>query len=619
MTRRDAADHKPSMDANKTVAVRLLGFVAVAVCIMNQVSLVPFRKVNRGITFAQDARTAPVYRVSDAPLYISVANTSDASIRHRCTVLQKQYGFWTDRQCELWINFVETNAKIDMKPYLAANLPPSQQWWKPPYNVTEIMIDPDLPPGTPPLSDQRRGRLIYHLHLHKMGGTFFCNLFRMAQPNLEWLEVHNHVLEDDETWINRTALPGDNHTRDQAYTSVATNQTNQTSRLTSYRLQRQQQLAARKHNETESKSVPRASQPQRRRLAMDDAALTRTAADLQQARQEQRQQTEARLRAVQKTWKGEAYQLPSFGSSAKIPKRLQPRPGAPKQQPKRPPLTRAQNRLSLANLDYNCNVPDTYWKQAVQKKANHPKRVEAYAAGFPGGIEQMQHIHNQTKWNQYAAYMGDTRQTMQEIYHKIVTRFRWVYVANEGSLELEPIFGKDGPYSYSILLRDPVSWTQSMYHYELKYFGRRKLKSLENYMRRFIWGGPHFATRRIAGLGYVHEKFPNATSENELFLRAKSMLEHFDFVGILEDLNTIRRDGTMGRVFPSLQFANATAGHSNSTAGKDKATTQAKEPLSETGLELIRDYTWMDKVLYEYGKLVSRGRMSAVQWENHDD
>ena len=90
----------------------------------------------------------------------------DPETRERhCAELMDRFGFWSQEQCTLW-NLIETNATIDMTPYLASNI--EGKWWSP--------TTPSDPPGSGP-----NGRIIYHLHLHKAAGTSFCSWFKEAR------------------------------------------------------------------------------------------------------------------------------------------------------------------------------------------------------------------------------------------------------------------------------------------------------------------------------------------------------------------------------------------------------------------------------------------------------
>ena len=90
----------------------------------------------------------------------------EADERH-CDEIMDKFGFWSTEQCDLW-NLIETEASIDMSPYLASNLPEEDKWWSP--------TAPTDPPGSGP-----NGRIVYHLHLHKAAGSSFCSWFKEAR------------------------------------------------------------------------------------------------------------------------------------------------------------------------------------------------------------------------------------------------------------------------------------------------------------------------------------------------------------------------------------------------------------------------------------------------------
>lgn len=442
-------------------------------------------------------------------LTTDITDRFTSSSDNHCDMLKEKYGFWNAQQCDLWKNYIATNATVDMSPYLASNIPENQRWWQQPPRRGKVVFNDTLSPGTPPIvmdGREQRGRLIYHLHIHKMGGTFFCNnVFQKAHPRYGLLR---------------------------------------------------------------------------------------------------------------------------------------------------------NNAFGTINVVDNCNVPTAYWRDLFRLKVE--SNSSTYALGYPGGMEQMKLLLSQFQakdWYQYAPYFGDTRDSMKVIYRRIVQGNRsgnWIFVANEGSMELEPIFVSQGPYFYSTILREPMSWIHSMFRYDQ--IIHRTTFSLLRYLEQGIWGGPHFVTRRLCGCACV--MLNNSEFEahpEQYFLRAKSMLEHFDLILTLEDMNKELKDGLLGKTFPSLEFqhekwkqqtattsspnAKQTTGnntsegipHNTSAAssvkrrlrqqsnnGNNASTTNhphkdrhgAKKPpkLSQRELDLIREYTWMDKVLYEYAKILIQQR-----------
>lgn len=440
-------------------------------------------------------------------------NRSNTTIIRRmreehCEDLKKIHGFWDDRQCDLWIQFIETNATIDMTPYLARNIPLQEQWWRQSSNLTTRAT---LPPGTPPIqqlennyNQKERGRLIYHLHLHKMGGTYFCEVFKRAHPNWNWLQKQQQqldgILSEKENSAVFASVNAPNNSSDE---------------------KQQQHLRHAKTNEI-------------------------------------------------------------------------------------------YNTTTLTSLWDNCNVPDEHWKQNFIRKSQDPTRVDRYAAGFPGGIQQMKHLHamhNRDSWYQSSPYLGDTRESMRETWQGIMSNAysqHWAYVANEGAMEFEPIFGMEGPYFYSTILREPFSWIKSMFRYDQDY-SQGRIQNLEDYLRNYIWGGPNFVMRRLCGYNCVKESEEVMEQNPELyFLRAKSMLQHYDLLLTLEDLGTELND-VLARAFPSLQFELEVQTPANRNPKNTK-----NAIFSPTELELMHQYTWMDKILYEYGKLLIAGRRAAT-------
>jgi hypothetical protein len=493
-----------------------------------------------------------------------------------CQNLVQQHGFWDQRQCDLWRDVVEGNKSIDMTPFLADNIPEKNRWWPsttklyPPGSIELTVpagrgagarVAQQLNPKT--TSSSARGRIIYHLHIHKSGGTFFCGIFQKAKIKRDFIRVI------DENGHN-----------------VAT-------------------------------MIPKYEMAVRRALA----------------------------------------------------------------------------RIQLANPHNNCNNPDNFWKDPMNQTMykyksllkknsqlnsatsnNHVgadvgsredhelEEAQEYARPYPGGIQGMARIHDQfgkSGWHQFAPYLGDTRSTMRDIYQRITGgrstttttnskgrrrptvahNIQWVYVANEGSLELEPIFGHEGPYFYSILLRDPIDWIVSMFHYDVLYLKSakdRKKANMERYLRNVIWkgtwGGPQFLTRRICGVGCMFDgNDGHGDPSYENFLRAKSFLEHFDLVWTLKDTNKLLKEGHLGRIFPALQFEHeqtaknvtastqevpnlaswARSSTKRTTTTITKRTSETNPPkrpaelrISQIELDLIRKYTWMDKVLYEFGKML---------------
>jgi hypothetical protein len=473
-----------------------------------------------------DVDVLPVTNVTTENINPAYSDRNSSRFLH-CEALKARHGFWTFRQCDLWIDVIETNATIDMTPYLASAMPVEQHWWK---QMGNVRIDPSLPAGTPPMSGADnnkktsivRGRLIYHLHVHKMGGTFFCDVFRKAKPRTEWMAAH-----------------------------------------------------ATRNNTTR----------QRRRLKGEAAKI---------ALEKYKEQWQ---RSNQKTKRGIA-NVPAAAAAAAAAKQTTP----------------AHIQNMLANPLNNCNVPDQFWKELGKNKQG--QALQDYAAGFPGGMEPMKQflaLHARHGWYQYAPYFGESRRSVRATVQRLTTAERskrWVYLANEGSMEFEPIFGPQGPFFYSVILREPLSWLRSMH----KYDGGKK--SMGQYMQE-IWGGSNFATRRLCGYECVFESKQVWDAHPErYFLRAKSMLDHFDSILLLEDMDRAMKDGTLGQLFPSLQFQHEIkppASATTTTTGTKAVTYKRNEAkTAKPGLpayppnvlNMMHQHIWMDKVLYEYAKIL---------------
>jgi len=353
-------------------------------------------------------------------------------------------------------------------------------------------------------------------------------------------------------------------------------------------------------------------------------------------------------------------------------------------------LNASQYDLDDANEQNTAN--DNVQKQELDEAMEY--------AGAYGGLERMSWVHdhlNSIGWYQYAPYLGDTRATTREIYYRITGdgpdkttqqksrqrtvphNLQWIYVANEGSLELEPIFGSHGPYFYSIILREPLDWIISMYRYDavhIKGANTIKKPTLMRYLNETLWGGPQFFTKRLCGLGCVFPDGKYDDPSREQFLRAKSFLENFDLIWTLEATNTLLEEGVLGKTFPALDFmheheknistpvdgidSRKSDGqtfaskqrrrlqvtndvwnrnsirwsgsstehrqvprqqktisdlkkiyHQGFSASKAKSLPPKRPPkptISPAELKLIHQYTWMDKVLYEYGNKLMEAR-----------
>ena len=226
----------------------------------------------------------------------------------------------------------------------------------------------------------------------------------------------------------------------------------------------------------------------------------------------------------------------------------------------------------------NCNVPDTWWYNKSEPDLHY----------------------------QWGAYIGCKRSQERYVYEQI-QKSGWGYVASEGSLSDEPIFGADGPYYHTIILREPMDWVISMWHYESK-----AVKSISNgislneYLLNHLWGIPDFYTRRICGCSCVH----NNPLTSQDFLIAKSRIDLFDLVlaqDMMEDVESIRR--LFESEFPSLQF--------RQLGVKSNKGNYAKVNLTQFQINFIQNQTEMDKVLYEYGKILHQRRMETLLMQQH--
>lgn len=223
----------------------------------------------------------------------------------------------------------------------------------------------------------------------------------------------------------------------------------------------------------------------------------------------------------------------------------------------------------MANPENNCNVPADWWMDNSRPDLTF----------------------------QYGAYIGATRRQMQNIHAKVRQR-GWVYVASEGSLEMEPIFG--GPYFYSTILREPTQWVLSMWHYYEK-FHKIQLE-LDAYLTTRLWGTPDFFTRRLCGVQCV--LVANLTRHH--VLRAKSMLDYYDLV-LTQEMMSADPNATeqlLKRSFPTLTLPRMSA------VSKKNVNTYNRQPnLTDFQIGYIQSQTLMDKVLYEYAKILHKRKL----------
>lgn len=224
------------------------------------------------------------------------------------------------------------------------------------------------------------------------------------------------------------------------------------------------------------------------------------------------------------------------------------------------------------NPNNNCNVPEKWWMDK-----NKPE------LGF-----------------QYGAYIGGTREQMRDIYANIRQQ-GWIYVASEGSIEEEPLFGSNGPYFYTTILRDPFEWMVSMWHYYNAYHGVNH--DLDTYLRNDLWGTPQFFTRRLCGVKCVLE--PAITHEH--FLRAKSMLDHYDLV-LAQEMAMKDSNATLQllkKTFLTLSFPSI-------SGARNKGKYNRNIQFTPFQLDFIRNHTLMDKVLYEYAKVLHKRKLMEL-------
>lgn len=227
--------------------------------------------------------------------------------------------------------------------------------------------------------------------------------------------------------------------------------------------------------------------------------------------------------------------------------------------------TRFLNEISSTH----CNVPEKWWYNKSQPKLH-----------FLNG-----------------AYMGDTRKKMRDVYEQIRKK-GWIMVASEGSLSDEPIFGEHGPFYYSVILREPISWVISMFHYDRGW--SNKHYTLDTYLKKKIWGVPDFFTRRICGSSCVH--LDPLTVEN--FLQAKSRLDHFDLVMVQDMVKNVGSTKIiLKKEFPDLIFRNLQK--------KENVQSYSHQKLTNVQLQYIHNLTLMDKVLYEYAKILHQKKLDS--------
>ena len=133
---------------------------------------------------------------------------------------------------------------------------------------------------------------------------------------------------------------------------------------------------------------------------------------------------------------------------------------------------------------------------------------------------------------------------MANIYRRIrKLRPYYTFIANEGSLEATPIFGPMGPSYYTVIWREPINWFISMWKYEYPTL------SFTSYLQNgYYLGTTNFFTRRICGTDCVLKV--NLTVQD--FVRAKSMLEQFDLILILEENFSQTANWVFDKVFPNI-------------------------------------------------------------------
>ena len=536
----------------------------------------------------------------------TTTTTTTASTRNDeyCQQLKEMYGFWSQLQCDLWIlvienkNHASVGPSMDMTPYIAQNIPINERFWLSPMEKSQLSssVNSSLPsasasqsPPTTPDSKEnhllpsspgyhnihQQGQLIYHLHLHKCGGTTICKVFQ------------NHIRYRNSTTATATAT----------------------------------------------------------------------------------------------------------GTSPNPP-------GA------------AKKITKIVNRNDNCNVPSKVWssKFIYNNYPKHGHQHYSYVGQVRNRNKKMSvsiDINgggtNATTFNATTGVASNnfgTNPDMAQVYNKIRNFAGWTFIANEGSLEDEPIFtggnsvggvaGSSGgsttppsPYFHMTMLRDPQSWYLSMYNFEKKikisskqkttptppggssvrqrppqpngstrtYNNKNKQQKeqqqyktidLTTYMKDYWWGKNEYFTRRLCGVSCTASKVVTV----QHFVRAKSMLESFDLILILENFTQYAND-LFDVKFPTFRFdipitstANTSAknngnrrrrvkaypkrrvavsggGRGSATTTATKTTTKTNEiyndnenlynrhpELSQYELQFIRNHTWMDKVLYEYAKLL---------------
>jgi hypothetical protein len=141
----------------------------------------------------------------------------------------------------------------------------------------------------------------------------------------------------------------------------------------------------------------------------------------------------------------------------------------------------ARQSLCRRTSNFNCNVPIDWWYE---------------------GDEQYDY--------QLGAYVGQSRKKMAEVYQMVVRR-GWAFIANEGSLEDEPLF-HGGPYLYSIMLREPLDRLVSHFHFAKEWIRQVKgvdvrgytlSRALLNNARNFSNKVDNYVTRRLCGVSFL--------------------------------------------------------------------------------------------------------------------
>jgi hypothetical protein len=180
-----------------------------------------------------------------------------------------------------------------------------------------------------------------------------------------------------------------------------------------------------------------------------------------------------------------------------------------------------------------------------------------------------------------------------------------VFIANEGSLEDEPLF-HGGPYLYSIMLREPLGRLVSHFYFKKEWVrqfegvdvkGYTLSRALLNNARNYNSKVDNYVTRRLCGVACLRSpEHAPPPLEEEHFVRALTMLEQFDVVMAMERLKDSL--GLLARAVPQFgrRRRRAPVARRNPTRVGVSLALDLRTPELE---QRARELCLMDFLLYE--------------------